>query len=137
MHTASWAFRAPEVLVKSVTFLGIYSRIFSSWRSRSMRRSATVTISVPEAVIASASSCLFLNFPVPKSNRLENCFPAILKGVSCKEDSMIDTLTSADKIDQFDLISVFKNLISPSLAFDDLTIEFSDDMVRVFTDLID
>ena len=50
----------------------------SSLLSSSIRFMATVTISVPEARMASSMSWLELNFPVPKNRRDSNSFPAMI-----------------------------------------------------------
>src|SRR3989338_7657870 len=118
MRAASLALRAPEVLTRRVTFLGMYSRIFSSWRSRSMRRRARVMISVFEVSMLCARSVLFLNLPVPSKKRLVNIFPAISRGVS--------NLTSSDKTDEFDGIAVIDADRVPLGFFDDRAIDFGD-----------
>ena len=48
-------------------------------RSRFTRRTATVTISAPEASMARAVSCPERYFPVPTIRRERNCLPAMMK----------------------------------------------------------
>src|SRR4051794_36345755 len=80
-RTASSASTAPEVFGSSVMAGGTKSRMSPSpARLRSTRRSATVTISAPEASSASRMTVCAANLPVPTSSREVNGRPPMTSG---------------------------------------------------------
>src|SRR5690348_9730345 len=74
-------------------------------RSRSTRRTATVTISAPEASMARTMVSLSRYFPVPTIRRDWNVRPPILKGVSRSvSTAVVIASTPSDEVHQLDRI---------------------------------
>src|SRR5436190_23494119 len=82
VRTASSAVSQPEVFGRSSTSSGTNVVMSSPGASKSIRRTATVTISAPEATTASRILAKLSYFPVPRIRRDPKLRPAIVS-VSC------------------------------------------------------
>src|SRR6187551_964298 len=82
LRTASSAVSQPEVFGRRRTSSGRNDVMSSPGASKSMRLTATVTISAPEAATASRIVSKVSYLPVPRNRREPNSRPAIVKA-SC------------------------------------------------------
>ena len=81
VRTASRAVKQPAVFGRTWTPASSSTPTSEPWAVGSIRRSATVTISVRLASIASARVSSRVKPPVPSTSREENARPAMTSGV--------------------------------------------------------
>src|SRR4029453_326674 len=85
------------------------------------RRTATVTISAPEAAWACAMMACDGYLPVPTINRDVNVRPAMTNGVS------VNRLPSTDEVDDLHRTALAKQDVGKRLALDDVQVVFHGD----------
>src|SRR5437667_8449670 len=134
---ASSAVWQPAVLVSWKYFLGSrWYRIPASFvRSRSTRRTATVTISAPDASIARAIVSLSRYFPVPTMRRDWNERPPMVKGMSrIVSRAVVMRSTPSDEMHQLDCVARLDRHHAERRTPHDRAVVLHDDGTRVERD---
>src|SRR5688572_16470790 len=98
------------------------------------RRTATVTISAPEASTAAAFSSKLLYLPVPTISRELNLRPATVQ-LSVSIPGRTVTSAASDEMDDFIFVAVHDNRFAESRARDHLAVALDRDPQRIELEL--
>src|SRR5687767_15010435 len=101
------------------------------------RRTATVTMSAPEAACAWAITACEGYLPVPTMSREVKVRPAMTKGVSIMVSlvgctlTLITSVAAADEIDDLDAVAVVDHRVAEQVTAEDLQVVFDRDAARI------